>query len=240
MAIYHLSMKIISRNSGYSAVASAAYRSGSLMLDERTGLTHDYTRKSGVAEAVILTPATAPVWCTNRAELWNAVEKAERRKNSQLAREIELAIPRELPQDAARETVLAFVRENFVSQGMIADVAFHHMDKTNPHAHIMLTTRAVGPAGFGGKVRDWNDRTHAETWRASWADHANRALVNAGYQEEIDHRSYERQGLEKTPGIHLGKSACAMETRGIETERGEQNRLINRLNLEIQISRTEL
>ena len=240
MAIYHLSMKIISRNSGYSAVASAAYRSGSLMLDERTGLTHDYTRKSGVAEAVILTPATAPAWCTNRAELWNAVEKAERRKNSQLAREIELAIPHELPQDAARETVLAFVRENFVSQGMIADVAFHHMDKTNPHAHIMLTTRAVGPAGFGGKVRDWNDRTHAETWRASWADHANRALANAGYQEEIDHRSYERQGLEKTPGIHLGKSACAMETRGIETERGEQNRLINRLNLEIQISRTEL
>ena len=240
MAIYHLSMKIISRSSGYSAVASAAYRSGSLMLDERTGLTHDYTRKSGVAEAVILTPATAPAWCTNRAELWNAVEKAERRKNSQLAREIELAIPHELPQDAARETVLAFVRENFVSQGMIADVAFHHMDKTNPHAHIMLTTRAVGPAGFGGKVRDWNDRTHAETWRASWADHANRALANAGYQEEIDHRSYERQGLEKTPGIHLGKSACAMETRGIETERGEQNRLINRLNLEIQISRTEL
>ncbi|WP_268629363.1 MobQ family relaxase, partial [Escherichia coli] len=235
-----LSMKIISRSSGYSAVASAAYRSGSLMLDERTGLTHDYTRKSGVAEAVILTPATAPAWCTNRAELWNAVEKAERRKNSQLAREIELAIPHELPQDAARETVLAFVRENFVSQGMIADVAFHHMDKTNPHAHIMLTTRAVGPAGFGGKVRDWNDRTHAETWRASWADHANRALANASYQEEIDHRSYERQGLEKTPGIHLGKSACAMETRGIETERGEQNRLINRLNLEIQISRTEL
>lgn len=79
-----------------------------------------------------------------------------------------------------QETVLAFVRENFVSQGMIADVAFHHMDKTNPHAHIMLTTRAVGPAGFGGKVRDWNDRTHAETWRASWADHANRALANAG------------------------------------------------------------
>ncbi|MBJ3674274.1 MobA/MobL family protein, partial [Salmonella enterica subsp. enterica serovar Braenderup] len=181
-----------------------------------------------------------PAWCTNRAELWNAVEKAERRKNSQLAREIELAIPHELPQDAARETVLAFVRENFVSQGMIADVAFHHMDKTNPHAHIMLTTRAIGPAGFSGKVRDWNDRTHAETWRASWADHANRALANAGYQEEIDHRSYERQGLEKTPGIHLGKSACAMETRGIETERGEQNRLINRLNLEIQISRTEL
>ncbi|MDX9616825.1 MobQ family relaxase, partial [Salmonella enterica] len=240
MAIYHLSMKIISRSNGYSAVASAAYRSGSLMLDERTGLTHDYTRKSGVAEAVILSPATAPAWCTNRTELWNAVEKAERRKNSQLAREIELAIPRELPQDAARETVLAFVRENFVSQGMIADVAFHHMDKTNPHAHIMLTTRAVGPAGFGGKVRDWNDRTHAETWRASWADHANRALANAGYQEEIDHRSYERQGLEKTPGIHLGKSACAMETRGIETERGEQNRLINRLSLEIQIFRTEL
>ncbi|MDO1940319.1 MobA/MobL family protein, partial [Escherichia coli] len=135
----------------YSAVAYAAYRSGSLMLDERTGLTHDYTRNSGVAEAEILTPATAPVWCTNRADLWTADEKAERRKNSQLARAIELAHPRELPQAAARETFLAFVRENCVSQGMLAAVAFHHMDKPNPHAHLMLTARAVGPSGFGGK-----------------------------------------------------------------------------------------
>ena len=240
MAIYHLSMKILSRSKGYSAVASAAYRAGEKILDERTGVIHDYTRKNGVASAVILTPANAPAWCANRAELWNAVEKAERRKNSQLAREFELAIPRELAQDAARETVLNFVRENFVSRGMIADVAFHNLGGSNPHAHIMLSMRAITPDGFGEKVREWNDWTHAETWRGSWADHANRALANAGYQEEIDHRSYERQGVEKTPGIHLGKSACAMETRGIETERGEQNRLINRLNLEIQISRTEL
>ncbi|MEF7842653.1 MobQ family relaxase, partial [Escherichia coli] len=240
MAIYHLSMKIISRKNGYSAVASAAYRSGSVIPDDRTGLTHDYTRKRGVDDAVILTPANAPSWCGDRSVLWNAVEKAEQRRNSQLAREIELAIPREISREAARETVLAFVRENFVSRGMIADVAFHHMDRTNPHAHIMLTTRAVGETGFAGKVRDWNDRALAETWRASWADHANRALANAGYQEEIDHRSYERQGLEKAPGLHLGKAACAMEKRGMETERGEQNRLINSLNLEIQVSRTQL
>ncbi|EGZ8827829.1 MobA/MobL family protein, partial [Escherichia coli] len=240
MAIYHLSMKIISRKNGYSAVASAAYRSGSVIPDDRTGLIHDYTRKRGVDDAVILTPANAPSWCGDRSVLWNAVEKAEQRRNSQLAREIELAIPREISREAARETVLAFVRENFVSRGMIADVAFHHMDRTNPHAHIMLTTRAVGETGFAGKVRDWNDRALAETWRASWADHANRALANAGYQEEIDHRSYERQGLEKAPGLHLGKAACAMEKRGMETERGEQNRLINSLNLEIQVSRTQL
>ena len=240
MAIYHLSMKILSRSKGYSAVASAAYRAGEKILDERTGVIHDYTRKNGVASAVILTPANAPAWCANRAELWNAVEKAERRKNSQLAREFELAIPRELAQDAARETVLNFVRENFVSRGMIADVAFHNLGGSNPHAHIMLSMRAITPDGFGEKVREWNDWTHAETWRGSWADHANRALANAGYQEEIDHRSYERQGVEKTPGIHLGKSACAMEKWGIETERGEQNRLINRLNLEIQVSRDEL
>ncbi|MCX9253577.1 MobA/MobL family protein, partial [Escherichia coli] len=94
----------------------------------------------------------------DRSVLWNAVEKAEQRRNSQLAREIELAIPREISREAAREAVLAFVRENFVSRGMIADVAFHHMDRTNPHAHIMLTTRAVGETGFAGKVRDWNDR----------------------------------------------------------------------------------
>ncbi|HAI4604752.1 MobQ family relaxase (plasmid) [Escherichia coli] len=240
MAIYHLSMKIISRKNGYSAVASAAYRSGSVIPDDRTGLTHDYTRKRGVDDAVILTPENAPSWCADRSVLWNAVEKAEQRRDSQLAREIELAIPREISRDVARETVLAFVRENFVIQGMIADVAFHHMDRTNPHAHIMLTTRAVGETGFSGKVRDWNDRTLAETWRASWADHANRALANAGYLEEIDHRSYERQGLEKAPGLHLGKAACAMEKRGMETERGEQNRLINSLNLEIQVSRTQL
>lgn len=240
MAIYHLSMKIISRKNGYSAVASAAYRSGSVIPDDRTGLIHDYTRKRGVDDAVILTPANAPSWCGDRSVLWNAVEKAEQRRDSQLAREIELAIPREISREAARETVLAFVRENFVSRGMIADVAFHHMDRTNPHAHIMLTTRAVGETGFAGKVRDWNDRALAETWRASWADHANRALANAGYQEEIDHRSYERQGLEKAPGLHLGKAACAMEKRGMETERGEQNRLINSLNLEIQVSRTRL
>ena len=240
MAIYHLSMKILSRSKGYSAVASAAYRAGEKILDERTGVIHDYTRKNGVASTVILTPANAPAWCANRAELWNAVEKAERRKNSQLAREFELAIPRELAQDAARETVLNFVRENFVSRGMIADVAFHNLGGSNPHAHIMLSMRAITPDGFGEKVREWNDWTHAETWRGSWADHANRALANAGYQEEIDHRSYERQGVEKTPGIHLGKSACAMEKWGIETERGEQNRLINRLNLEIQVSRDEL
>ncbi|MGK8044551.1 MobA/MobL family protein, partial [Salmonella sp. LSP 304/17] len=221
MAIYHLSMKILSRSKGYSAVASAAYRAGEKILDERTGVIHDYTRKNGVASAVILTPANAPAWCANRAELWNAVEKAERRKNSQLAREFELAIPRELAQDAARETVLNFVRENFVSRGMIADVAFHNLGGSNPHAHIMLSMRAITPDGFGEKVREWNDWTHAETWRGSWADHANRALANAGYQEEIDHRSYERQGVEKTPGIHLGKSACAMEKWGIETERGE-------------------
>ncbi|WP_198583467.1 MobA/MobL family protein, partial [Escherichia coli] len=144
------------RKNGYSAVASAAYRSGSVIPDDRTGLTHDYTRKRGVDDAVILTPENAPSWCADRSVLWNAVEKAEQRRDSQLAREIELAIPREISRDAARETVLAFVRENFVSQGMIADVAFHHMDRTNPHAHIMLTTRAVGETGFAGKVRDWN------------------------------------------------------------------------------------
>ncbi|WP_186793877.1 MobA/MobL family protein, partial [Escherichia coli] len=181
---------IISRNNGYSAVASAAYRSGSLMLDERTGLTHDYTRKSGVAEAVILTPATAPAWCTNRAELWNAVEQAERRKYSQLARDIELAIHLELPKDAARVTDPAFARENVGSQGMIAALAFHHMEKTNPHVYITLTTRAVGSAGFGGKVRDWNDRAQAVKQGASGAHAPNWSLADPGSTAATDHPTY--------------------------------------------------
>ncbi len=115
-----------------------------------------------------------------------------------------------------------FVRENFVSQGMIADVAFHHMDKTNPPCAHHADHEGYRTCWVQRKVRDWNDRTHAETWRASWADHANRALANAGYQEEIDHRSYERQGLRKRLVFTSESLPVRWNTRGIETERGEQ------------------
>ncbi|HGA5642957.1 TPA: MobQ family relaxase [Salmonella enterica subsp. enterica serovar Typhimurium] len=240
MAIYHLSMKIISRSKGYSAVASAAYRAGEKILDERTGLTHDYTRKRGVSASVVLCPKVLLSWCKNRAQLWNEIEKAERRKDSQLAREIELAIPKELSPAAAQEIVRAFVVKNFVSRGMVADVAFHNLGGANPHAHIMLTMRECTANGFGRKITAWNEKSLAETWRASWASHANAALAKAGFQETIDHRSYQRQGIDREPGIHLGKSTCALEKRGLETERGTQNRLINRLNLEIQVSREAL
>ncbi|HBA7909065.1 TPA: MobA/MobL family protein [Escherichia coli] len=240
MAIYHLSMKIISRSKGYSAVASAAYRAGEKILDERTGLTHDYTRKRGVSASVVLCPKVLLSWCKNRAQLWNEIEKAERRKDSQLAREIELAIPKELCPAAAQEIVRAFVVKNFVSRGMVADVAFHNLGGANPHAHIMLTMRECTANGFGRKITAWNEKSLAETWRASWASHANAALAKAGFQETIDHRSYQRQGIDREPGIHLGKSTCALEKRGLETERGTQNRLINRLNLEIQVSREAL
>ncbi|WP_411904540.1 MobA/MobL family protein, partial [Salmonella enterica] len=126
------------------------------------------------------TPATATAGVPNRTDSWTAVTEAEGRKNAQVGREIELANHNELPQDVARETVLAFVRENIVSQGMIADVACHHMEKTNPHAHIMLTTRAIGPAGVRGKVRARNARTQARSGGAIWCDEAHRGRWKGG------------------------------------------------------------
>lgn len=147
MAIYHCSIKIIGRSDGKSAVASSAYRSGEKLTDDRTGLIHDFTKKRGVVFTEISLPAHAPPEYADRNVLWNAVEKAEKKSNAQLAREIEVALPKEISRECQIEIVRRYVQENFVSVGMCADWALHDKGDGNPHAHIMLTMRGIKPDG---------------------------------------------------------------------------------------------
>ena len=197
MAIYHLSAKVIGRKAGRSSVAAAAYRSGGRLRDARQGVEHDYSCKGGVVHAEILAPENAPDWMRDRDRLWNAVEAVERRKDAQLAREIEVALPRELDRAARLELVRGFVGREFVGRGMIADLAIHEGrardGREQPHAHVMLTMRELTGDGFGNKARDWNAPERLIGWREAWAREANRALERAGRSERIDHRTLEVQ-----------------------------------------------
>lgn len=155
LATYRFSAKVISRSTGRSATGAAAYRAGVMITDERTDMTHDYTRRRGVVHAEILTPDDAPEWMQDRAALWNAVEHAERRKDAQLAREIQINLPHELDPETRRNLARDFVEQEFVSRGMVADLTIHapdpRGDERNHHAHVMLTMRALQAEGFGKK-----------------------------------------------------------------------------------------
>ena len=207
MAIYHLSAKIVSRAEGRSAVAAAAYRSGESLHDHHTAQTFDYTRKTGVEYSEILAPPEAPSWAHNRETLWNAAEQSERRKDAQLAREIEIGLPIELTKDQQVALLRDYARTTFVARGMVADVAIHLDNPDNPHAHILLTTRDITPRGFGAKRRDWNARSELKEWRAAWANTANQHLARAGLDIRIDHRTLEAQGIDLLPGRKIGLSA---------------------------------
>lgn len=262
MAIYHLSIKIISRGKGKSAVAASAYRSGEKIKNEYDGIVHDFTRKGGIAHTEILLPQNAPQEFANRSVLWNSVEKIEKSKNSQLAREIEIALPKELDREKQIELVRNYVKENFVDVGMCADIAIHDKNDGNPHAHILLTMRPLNEDKTWGakskkeyifdekgeKVKlkngnyktrkidtvDWNEQEKAEEWRKAWADIINKCLEENSIQDKVDHRSYQRQGTEQIPTIHLGVSATQMEKKGIATDRGNINREIRKQNRILQ------
>ena len=258
MAIYHCSIKIVSRGKGKSAVAAAAYRSGETLTNNYDGVTHDFTRKGGIVHTEILLPPHAPPDFADRSALWNSVEKIEKAKNSQLAREIEIALPVELDREKQIQLVREYVKENFVSVGMCADFAIHDKQDGNPHAHIMLTMRPLEQSGeWGAKSKkeylldkggqriklkngtfksrkvdtvDWNSQEKAEVWRQAWADISNRYLAAQDRPERIDHRSYKRQGIEQIPTVHMGVAATQMERRGIVTDKGNQNREIREQN----------
>ena len=258
MAIYHLCIKIISRGKGKSAVAASAYRSGEKIKNEYDGIVHDFTRKGGIAHTEILLPQNAPQEFSDRGTLWNSVEKIEKIKNSQLAREIEVALPKELDREKQIELVRNYVKENFVDVGMCADIAIHDKNDGNPHAHILLTMRPLNEdKTWGAKSKkeyifdkngekiklkngnyktrkidtvDWNEQEKAEEWRKAWADITNKYLEENSIQDKVDHRSYERQDIEQIPTIHLGVSASQMEKKGIATDRGNINREIKHQN----------
>ena len=239
MAIYHATAKIIGRSSGRSSVAAAAYRSGEYIHNERDGISHDYTHKKDIAYKEIMLPENAPEWVNNREKLWNEVEKIENRKDSQTAREFEVALPNELNREEQISLVRDYVKENFVDRGMVADICLHDKEDGNPHAHVLLTTRRIDENGFKQKERDWNKKEILEQWREDWANKTNIALEKAGREERIDHRSYATQGIEKIPTIHEGSIARAIEQKMIEqglephSERGDINREIRKQNIEL-------
>ena len=251
MAIYHLCIKIISRGRGKSSVAAAAYRAGETIKNEYDGIVHDYNLKGGIVHTEILLPENAPAEYSKRSVLWNAVEKSERFCNAQLSREIEIALPVELSMEQNISLARRFVKEQFVTAGMCADICIHDKDGTNPHAHIMLTMRPIDKDGKWGQKShtvngrkintvDWNDRTKAEDWRKAWAIYCNTALRLDGHDEIIDHRSYTRQGTPQLPTVHLGAAVSQMEKRGIRTERGDMNREIAVTNQQIRQLRAHI
>ena len=234
MAIYHFSAKVISRAAGSSAVASAAYRSASRLNDQRLGRHQDFSDKSGVVHSEVMTPENAPPELADRERLWNAVEAGELRKDAQLAREVEFAIPRELTQEQGIDLARNFVRETFVDQGMIADLNVHwdigEDGLAHPHAHVMLTMRSVDGNGFGAKVREWNRTEFLEQWREDWGVYVNDRLAELGIDARIDHRSLEAQGIDLEPQDKIGPAASRMAAQGLEADRLEEHREIAREN----------
>jgi len=269
MANYHLSIQIISRGKGRSAVAAAAYRAGERIKNEYDGYTHDYTNKKDVLNKEIFLPDHAPIEYKDRTILWNAVEKIEGNSNAQLAREIEFSLPVELSMEQNINLAHEYVKKHFVNEGMIADVCIHESkDGTNPHCHVMLILRPLEPdRTWGAKSRkeymldehgeriklpsgeyksrkvytvDWNDKTKAEEWRKGWADMQNKYLEQNGIAERVDHRSYERQGNGLIPTIHLGVATSQMEKKGIATDKGNHNRQVAITNKEIKQTKARI
>ncbi len=234
MAIYHFSAKMISRANGSSALAAAAYRSASRLRDERLDRAHDFSNKAGVVHSEVMLPDSAPEHLRDRERLWNEVEAVEIRKDAQLAREIEFALPRELDQAEGIQLAREFVKAEFVDRGMIADLDVHWDIGADglpkPHAHVMLTTRSIGEDGFGPKVRDWNRTDLLERWRESWGEHLNRRLAELDIDARVDHRSFERQGIDLQPQHKIGPAASRRPGQGLESERLEEHVEIARSN----------
>lgn len=259
MAIYHCSIKIGSRSNGQSAIAAAAYRSGDKLKDNETGQISDYTKKSGIVFSEISLCDNAPAEYSDREILWNSVHSIEKNKNAQLWREFEVALPKELNRDEQIDTVRSFVK-GLNEQGMCVDWSLHDKGDGNPHAHIMATMRSITEDGKwapksrkvydldengqrifqkvdkSGKKQyknhkedynDWNRKERVEEWRSAWADCCNARLSE---RDRIDHRSYERQGIDQIPTVHEGYAARQIAAKGGISERVEINNEIRERN----------
>lgn len=259
MAIYHLSVKAISRSAGRSATAAAAYRAGVQITDQRTGDIHDYTRKRGIESAHIVLPPNAPAWASDRAQLWNAAELAEKRKDAQVAREFEVALPAELTPKQRQQLALAFAKDMADKEGCAVDVAIHAPgrggDNRNHHAHILRTTRKVEVDGLGAKLdTEKAGRSRADdlnAMRERWAELTNDALERAGHSARVDHRSLEAQGItDREPTKHLGPSATQYERRTKQPSRIRREQVdrnpaaalsatVDEITAQLSIARTE-
>ena len=263
MAIYHMSIKIGSKSKGQSAVAAAAYRSGEKLTDKDTGLVSDYTKKGGVVFSEISLCPNAPAEYSDRETLWNAVHQIEKNINAQLWREFEVALPQEFNREEQISTVRDFVK-GLNAQGMCADWSLHDKEDGNPHAHIMTTMRSITEDGkWAAKSRlvydldehgerifqkvnkqgrkqykshkedynDWNAAERVEEWRAAWAECCNARLAE---RDRIDHRSYERQGIDQIPTVHEGYAARQRVVDGLSSDRVQLNNEIRQKNTLLQ------
>lgn len=241
MAIFHMSFSNISAGKGRSAIASAAYRSGEKLFDDQEGRHYFYAR-SVMPESFILTPKNAPAWASDREKLWNEVERKDRRANSRYAKEFNVALPVELSEDEQKKLLTKYVQENFVDQGMVADVAIHRDHQDNPHAHVMLTNRPFNPDGTWGikskkqyildekgnkmytgtskypKSRkilmvDWDKKEKIIEWRHNWAVSVNQVLAQKNIPDRISEKSFENQGIDEVPTQHEGINSKRHERR---------------------------
>ena len=268
----HTHVDIVTRSKGASVIVKAAYNARDKLQDEYYGKTHDYSKKTDLVFSKIFLPEHIPKEFSNREYLWNEVEKIEKSKNSQLARNLLFELPRELNEQDRIKLISEFIEENFTSKGMIADCSIHNPmasdHEEQPHAHILLTLREMDSEGKwkpkcrkeyildanGEKIKlksgnyksrkvnlnDWNEPDKAKEWRENFSKKANEYLARNNINKRIDPRTFEEQGREELPQIHLGTSSYQMEKKGIQTERGNQNRKIIALNLEFKKLKAEL
>ena len=268
----HTHVDIVTRSKGASVLAKAAYNARDKLQDDYYGKTHDYSKKTDLVFSKIFLPEHIPKEFSNREYLWNEVEKIEKSKNSQLARNLLFELPRELNEEDRIKLISEFIEENFTSKGMIADCNIHNTpasdNEEQPHAHILLTLREMDSEGKwkpkcrkeyildanGEKIKlksgnyksrkvnlnDWNESDKAKEWREHFSKKANEYLARNNIDKRIDPRTFEEQGREELPQIHLGTSSYQMEKKGIQTERENQNRKIIALNLEFRKLKEEL
>jgi ATP-dependent exoDNAse (exonuclease V) alpha subunit len=242
LAIYHLSVKPVSRAGGRSATAASAYRAAEIVHDHTTGQTFDYTRKRGVEHTEIVLPTEAAKrdinWARDREALWNAAEVAEKRSNSRVARDYELALPHEMNHARRVELVRSFSQGIADRYGVAVDFSIHaphrEGDERNHHAHVLTTTRTIEPGGLGQKSEiEWSEGNRKRAGlapgpeeltaiRAQWAELTNERLQGLSLDARIDHRTLEAQGIEREPTTHLGPAVSGMERRGIQTEVGKR------------------
>ncbi|MCK3903438.1 MobA/MobL family protein [Streptococcus suis] len=268
----HTHVDIVSRSKGHSVLAKAAYNARDKLRDEYYVKIHDYSKKDDLVFSKIFLPEHIPKEFSNREYLWNSVEKIEKSKNSQLARNLLFTLPRELNEEDRIKLISEFIEENFTSKGMIADCNIHNPvasdNEEQPHAHILLTLREIDEKGNwkpksrkeyildenGEKIKlksgnyksrkvnlnDWNEPDKAKEWRENFSKKANEYLAKNNIDKRIDPRTFEEQGREELPQIHLGTSSYQMEKKGIQTERGNHNRKIIALNVEVKKLKEEI
>jgi hypothetical protein len=246
MAIFHMSFSNISAGKGRSAIAGASYRSGEKLFDQKEGRSYFYDR-SVMPESFILTPKNAPEWASDREKLWNEVERKDRRANSRYAKEFNVALPVELSEDEQKELLTKYVQENFVDEGMVADVAIHRDHPDNPHAHVMLTNRPFNPDGtwglkskrenildengnktYTGNSRfprsrkvwlvDWDKKEKINQWRHNWAAGVNQALAQKNIPDRISEKSFVEQGIADTPMQHEGINSKRHERKAFNQQ----------------------